>query len=102
MEGNLKTCLQRWRTDRLAFRKEAILLEDDRPFGAAIDEWQMEDFLALDNGKHRHAYWERPRGHSKTGDLGTEGVTELMLGPSGQALFTCAADEDQARLLFED
>lgn len=99
---NLTQALKRWRQDRMAFRREAIMLEDGRPFGDVMELWQAEDFQALDDPQHRHAYLERPRGHSKTGDLGTEAVTELMLGQRGQQLFCCAADEDQARLLFED
>jgi hypothetical protein len=86
----------------MAFRREAILLEDGRPFGEVIEPWQQEDFAALDSPGVRHAYLERPRGHSKTGDLGTEAVTELVLGPPGSSLFCAAADEDQARLLLED
>jgi hypothetical protein len=88
--------------DRMAFRREYILLEDGRHFGDVMEPWQREDFAALDGGLYRHAYLERPRGHSKTGDLGTECVTELVLGRPGQALFCCAADEGQATLLFED
>jgi hypothetical protein len=94
--------LARWRADRMLFRREAILLEDGTPFGERMDPWQREDFAALDGGKYRHAYLERPRGHSKTADLGTEAVTELVLGPRDQRLYCCAADEDQARLLFDD
>jgi len=86
----------------MALRREAILLEDGRPFGEVIEPWQEEDFAALDDGQHRHAYLERPRGHSKTFDIGTEAVTELMLGQPSQKLFCAAADEDQARLLFSD
>jgi hypothetical protein len=100
--ADLQTTLARWRRDRMAFRREAIRLEDGRPFGEVIDPWQGEDFAALDDPQHQHAYLERPRGHSKTGDLGTEAVTELVLGPSGQRLFCAAADEDQAGLLHAD
>jgi hypothetical protein len=88
--------------DRMAFRREFILLEDGTPFGERMEPWQAEDFAALDNGEHLHALLERPRGHSKTGDLGTEATTELILGRPGQMLFCAAADEDQARLLFDD
>lgn len=88
--------------NRAAFRRESILLEDGSPFGRVMDSWQAEDFAALDSGEYRHAFWERPRGHSKTGDIGTEVVTELVLGPPRQKLFCVAADEDQGRLLFED
>ncbi len=94
--------LAQWAADRMAFRREAVLLEDGTPLGEVIESWQAEDFAALDAGTYRHAYLERPRGHSKTGDLGTEAVTELLLGRPGQQLYCAAADEDQARLLFED
>jgi phage terminase large subunit-like protein len=102
MPEDLMAMVERWVADRMAFRREAILLEDGRPFGEVMEPWQAEDFAALDSGRYRHAYLERPRGHSKTGDLGTEALTELLLGRPGQRLYCAAADEDQARLLFED
>lgn len=86
----------------MAFRREAIVLEDGRLLGDVLEGWQEEDFRALDDPQHRHAYLERPRGHAKTFDLGTEAVTQLVLGPPGQKLYCAAADEDQARLLFDD
>jgi hypothetical protein len=100
--STLAAQVRAWRRDRMAFRREAILLEDGRPFGEVIEPWQAEDFAALDAGQYRHAYLERPRGHAKTFDLGTEAVVELLLGRPGQRLYCAAADEDQARLLFED
>jgi Phage Terminase len=102
MPSAARALLERWRADRMAFRREAILLEGARPFGEVIAPWQAEDFAALDSGAHRHAYFERPRGHSKTADIGTEAVCELVLGPREQVLFCCASDEDQARLLYDD
>jgi hypothetical protein len=99
---DLAAMVERWTADRMTFRREAILLEDGRPFGEVMERWQVTDFTALDSGKYRHAYLERPRGHAKTFDLGTEAVTELLLGRPGQRLYCAAADEDQARLLFED
>ncbi len=89
-------------SDRQRFRETEILLEDGRLHGEQMDPWQRDDFLALDDPKHQHAYLERPRGHSKTGDAGTECVTELVLGPPGRQLYAAAADEDQARLLLDD
>jgi hypothetical protein len=68
----IRAALARWRADRMSFRREAIVLEDGRRFGDVIEAWQAEDFAALDAPAHRHAYLERPRGHSKTGDAGTE------------------------------
>jgi hypothetical protein len=86
----------------MAFRQEAITIEDGTPWGRVAEPWQLEDFAALDSGKYRHAYIERPRGHAKTFDIGTEAVKELILGRPGQRLYCAAADEDQARLLFDD
>jgi hypothetical protein len=67
-----------------------------------MEAWQEEDFRALDDLAHRHGYLERPRGHSKTGDVGTEAAKELVLGAPGRQLFVAAADEDQAGLLAAD
>jgi hypothetical protein len=92
--------LTRWKNDRMAFRREAIILEDGRPFGEVIEPWQVEDFIGVDS--HRNSYLERPRGHSKTGDTGTDIVTDLMLGPTGQRNIASAVDRDQAALLLED
>ena len=86
----------------MSFRREAILLENGQAFGTVMEPWQAEDFAALDDPALRHAYLERPRGHSKTGDVATEAVTALVLGPPGQRLYCAAADEDQASLLFQD
>jgi hypothetical protein len=35
--------LARWRADRMAFRNEAILLEDGRPLGAVMEPWQADE-----------------------------------------------------------
>jgi Terminase large subunit, ATPase domain len=98
----LQAALARWRSDPMLFRREAIILEDGRTLGQAIEDWQREDFQALDDPAHRHAYLERPRGHSKTGDVGVEALKELVLGPRKAQLYCAAADEDQAALLLAD
>lgn len=99
---SLEALVRRWRADPMAFRREAILMEDGTPFGDVVEPFQEDDFAALDSGQCRHAYLERPRGHAKTFDMGTEAVKEMLLGRPGQRLFCAAADEDQARLLFDD
>src|SRR5437899_11803933 len=53
-------------------RREAVILEDGRRLGDVMDPWQREDFQALDDPAKRHAFLERPRGHSKTSDAATE------------------------------
>ena len=97
---DLHAQLTRWKNDRMAFRREAIILEDGRPFGEIIEPWQVVDFIGVDT--HRNSYLERPRGHSKTGDTGTDIVTDLMLGPTGQRNIASAVDRDQSALLLED
>jgi hypothetical protein len=92
--------IARWRKDRMAFRREAILLEDGRPFGALMEPWQRDDYAEID--AHRHGFLLRPRGHDKTGTVGTEVVTDLVLGPRDQRIFGCAVDSEQAELLHED
>jgi len=92
--------VERWRADRMSFRREAILMEDGRPFGEVMEPWQRDDFAELD--RHKHAYLERPRGHDKTGTAGTEAVCDLVLGPRHQNIYGCAVDADQADILFED
>jgi Phage Terminase len=86
---------------RMAFRA-GILLENGQPLGDVWDGWQVADFEALDAPAHRHGYLERPRGHSKTGDVATEALVELMLGGPERELFCVAVDADQASILFQD
>lgn len=100
--ANLDLAVRRWRADAMSFRREAILMEDGTPFGDQMEPFQTEDFAALDSGQYQHAYLERPRGHAKTFDIGTEAVKELLLGRAGQRLYCAAADEEQARLIFDD
>ena len=92
--------LARWRADRMLFRKEAVVLEDGRLLGEAMEAWQLEDFRGLDT--HRHGFLERSRGHSKTADAGTEILADLVIGPPNSLLYGVAADEDQGRLLRDD
>ncbi|MCI0639580.1 MAG: hypothetical protein L0Y72_18900, partial [Gemmataceae bacterium] len=66
-----------------AFR-EALLIDTDggpRPLAEVMDDWQAEDFAALDAGWQRaagqevthpcqsRAWLERPRGHAKSSDV---------------------------------
>jgi hypothetical protein len=84
----------------MLFRKEAVVLEDGRLLGEAMEDWQEQDFRGLDT--HRHGFIERPRGHTKTGDAGTEILGDLVIGPPNSKLYGVAADEDQGRLLRDD
>lgn len=74
------------------------------------DPWQAEDFAALDGGWRKcvgqdmgdviqRAYLERPRGHSKTGDIATMTTWALLAAKRRIEGAVTAGDRDQARLL---
>ncbi|MGI6609242.1 MAG: terminase large subunit domain-containing protein [Limnochordia bacterium] len=98
----LTAALERWKDDRMTFRREVLVLPDGRSYGASLEPWQAEDLAALDRRQDlpNASIW-RPRGHSKTSDLAAECVAELFLGPKGGRLYAAAVDKDQASLLHE-
>lgn len=78
------------------------------------DDWQRQDFGALDGGwqlaagvpvtcrpLYQRAYLERPRGHSKTTDLSAMAAWILYAAPSLRRGVVAAADVDQARIDVE-
>ena len=92
----------------MAFRREQLVLDDGRPFGAAVESWQEEHIFKpldeLDSAGHpryRLAYFETPRGQGKTTIAAAEAISELVLGGEGRRIFGFATDEDQAGLLHE-
>jgi hypothetical protein len=76
-----------------------------------MDDWQRKDFEALDSGwkravlgsKHKATYqrgWlERPRGHSKSLDLGIMAAFALFASRRRLSGIGAAGDRDQARIL---
>ena len=96
-----------------AFR-EALLIDTDsgpRPLSECIDPWQRKDFDALDNGwrrvvlgtsteaEYQNGWLERPRGHSKSADLGIMAAWALFASRRCLSGIAAAGDQDQARLL---
>lgn len=105
--------LAKLQSDPAAFRS-ALLIDTDagpRPLGDCMDDWQRKDFEALDSGwqravlgtKHKAKYqrgWlERPRGHSKSLDLGIMAAWALFASRRRLSGIAAAGDLDQARLL---
>ncbi|MGE3408719.1 MAG: terminase large subunit [Pirellulales bacterium] len=98
--------------DPAAFRR-GLLIDTDtgpRPLADCLDPWQRDDFAALDPGWRRacghnvgsvrqRGYLERPRGHSKTGDIAAMVTWALFASRRQLAGVAAAADSDQARLL---
>jgi len=105
--------LRKLQSDPKAFR-DALLIDTDsgpRPLRECIDPWQQEDFEALDSGWQRavigtsatatfqRGWLERPRGHSKSADLGIMGAWALFASRRRLSGIAAAGDHEQARLL---
>lgn len=80
------------------------------PFQSVLEPWQKKDFEALDPGwemvaglrdaaPFSRAYLERPRGHSKTTDIGSMALEILYLSKQMISGIAAASDQDQARLI---
>jgi hypothetical protein len=100
-------------SDPVAFRS-ALLIDTDggpRPLAECMDDWQDRDFRALDSGwrravlgkaataTHQRGWLERPRGHSKSADLGVMCAWALFASRRRLSGIAAAGDQDQARLL---
>ena len=79
-------------------------------FGGLSQPWQESDFRALDDGwrrlagqdvapRVRRAYFERPRGHSKTTDMAIQLAWILQNGRDPVSGLAAAADREQAALI---
>lgn len=96
-----------------AFRNELRVDVDGtvQTFGKVMDQWQRQDFAALDpallkcnghsdvEGAVTRAYLERSRGHSKTTDLAVICCWLLAFANRPLRGYAFAADKDQAGLL---
>lgn len=81
-----------------------LVLEDGgRRWGEAAERWQWEDARAIldQTGPRRH-FLTRPRGGSKTSDLGAVSIAMLLdQAPRASRSYGFAADKDQAGLLLD-
>ncbi len=93
---------------------EWLVIEIDgrqRRLADSLDDWQRQDFAALEPGLRRvaglpvdgdvlqRAYLERPRGHSKTQDIAVMASWVLVASRRPIVIAVAAADVDQAALL---
>jgi phage terminase large subunit-like protein len=78
-------------------------LDDGRRWGEAALPWQWEDASAiLDPAGPRYHFVTRPRGASKTTDLGAITLSYMLSqAPNGARLYALAADRDQGKLLLD-
>ncbi len=94
--------------------RENLRIDSDAgpiPFGAVMDQWQRDDFAAMDEAwkavagchrvepAHRRCWLERPRGHAKTHDIAATALWVLFASRRAVSGIVAAADADQARLL---
>lgn len=107
-----KRTFAKYAADAAAFRADLIVDVDGiaRRFGDVQDDWQRDDFAAVDpalmrcNGRsdrpaRMRVYLERPRGHSKTTDLAVTCCWALAFATRPLKGYAFAADKDQAALL---
>ncbi len=104
--------LKQFATDPTAFRASLVIDTDDGPMrlSEVMDDWQREDFRALDpgfmravghrvEGGHSRAWLERGRGHSKTQDQAVMATWALAFAPRTIKGVAAANDREQARLM---
>jgi len=82
---------------------QSLIMEDGERWGDLALDWQVEDVLAILRGDLLWFLLNRPRGSSKTTDLGALVLAFLvvLLGAGGRA-FGFARDRDQAKLLVNE
>ncbi len=80
-----------------------LVLEDGKRWGEVAADWQWDDARAvLDRTGPRRHYLTRPRGGSKTSDLGAVVVAALIdQAPVASRSYGFAVDRDQAGLLAD-
>ena len=79
-----------------------LVLDNGMRWGEAAQRWQWQDAVAiLDEAGVRYHLLTRPRGGSKTTDLGAILIAVMLAQVrDGARLYTLAADRDQGRLIL--
>ena len=85
--------------------KDSVAGKSGEPL--VLRDWQkrlMNNVLALDGGgyKHRVSLIGQPRKNGKSALGSTIAAYSLILGPRGGEVYSCAADKEQARIVFAD
>lgn len=104
--------LRQLQNDASQFRRHLLIDADGglRRLGDCLDNWQRDDFSALDHAWRcvagqaddtaiRRAWLERPRGHSKTADIAVMATWALFASRRALKGVAAAGDRDQAALL---
>lgn len=85
--------------------KDSVAGKSGQPL--VLRDWQkqlMNNVLALegDGYKHRVSLIGQPRKNGKSALGSTIALYSLILGPRGGEVYSCAADKEQARIVFAD
>ncbi len=105
--------LKRMQQSPVEFRKRLVIDCDGspKPLASVLDDWQRQDFERLDDawravagqdvppGTKLRSWCERPRGHSKSGDLAVQIVWCMFAARRPIRGIIAAGDRDQAALL---
>ncbi len=108
-----KNRFREYAADPCKFRNDLLVDVDGqvKQFGAVQDEWQKADFASMDAAllnctgqrvcadARMRAFLERPRGHSKTTDLGVTCCYAMAFATRSLRGYAYAADRDQSSLL---
>ena len=78
-----------------------LRLEDGRLWADAAHDFQLEDAREIVAGDRPYHYLTRPRGGSKTTDLGGVALAMLMAAPARSRLYWLAADREQGQLAVD-
>lgn len=79
-----------------------LVLEDGRRWGTAAEPWQRADARSILEGPERYHFLTRPRGASKTTDLGAVATAALVAQLADRSRsYALAADRDQGALLVD-
>lgn len=103
--------IQAIKADPREFRRQLRIQcgHEPRRLGEVAEPWQERDFVALDDSwravighdvkpKYRRGYLERPRGHSKTGDIATMATCAIFSAPRKISGIVAAGTKEQAKL----
>jgi hypothetical protein len=99
--------LDAYLADPVLLIAEQLILEDGRPFGEVMADFQRKFFQAIFAVRpdgipvHGLVYDERRRGESKTEDCAAAGVAALFTGPARHHSYAVAKDQEQAALIID-
>ncbi|GEM_PF-2570441 len=98
----LARLLREWRADRIGFRNSNMILDNGRPFGDCLTEWQQTDFFdVLERRGTNKLFYVMKRGTGKTTLAAMYALETIILG-SNEEVLVVATDQDVAALITDE